>query len=289
MDRHAARHQVPGRALGARAAVWRRSRPPPRCSRPGYLRAAAAVRADRRPRGRRPAYATRSWWSPPPAPTRPVRRRSTTRTSRQPGARPRRRALARHFGQPIAAEDTDTLVTGRRRRSDAMARLAYREGVCAHLVITGKCASCATARSWSASDRPSRARHQGRRRDPDRSTSARPTVGAAPELAAHTSRVKVVGLYTPDRPERPRTGARNAYFAERRRPDRRHAARGWTRCSPRPSRTSATDPPARVDCTWRSRSAPDRSRVDQVAALRADLTAFVVVDQGRRASPSTPG
>lgn len=178
-----------------------------------------------------------------------------------------RPVLAGQFDRPIAAADTDTLVTG--SGTDAMARLAYREGVCAHLVVTGACP--ASNGEVLVSERSATINHI--------TVGKRLTVGFDPGASrrppgVHTLRVTVVGLYTPNDPTEPYWGT-NAYFAN-----------GVDPTGVTPRRTDAvftaseqdvrTDPQAIVGTHLEMLLRPATVTTDGVPRLRQDLATFTL-------------
>ncbi|MCW2642061.1 MAG: hypothetical protein JWP76_4367 [Dactylosporangium sp.] len=117
--------------------------------------------------------------------------------SRVLGGRP---AVADHLDRPTAAVDTD--ITLAPHGDPLTARLAYRDGACAHLRLTGRCP--AEAGQVALSDRSARAHGIA--------------IGAAIDIhlgsraAGHERPFQVVGLYTPKDPGEAYWG-RTVYFA----------------------------------------------------------------------------
>ncbi len=177
-----------------------------------------------------------------------------------------RPALAGHLGHPVAAADTDTLLTG--SRGAAMARLAYREGVCGHLRLEGDCATSDNQVMVSA--RSAKQTHIG---IGDRITATFDVAGrsAAPP-GARTATLTVVGLYTVIDATDPYWGA-NAYFANG--PDPTGIVPDRMDAVFTPSeRTVRTDPQADVRTHLEIPLRAGTVRTDQVSGMRADLTAF---------------
>ena len=177
-----------------------------------------------------------------------------------------RPGLARHLERPIAAADTDTLVTGAGGKS--MARLAYRQSVCTHVHIEGDCPTSDGQVLVSARSAQDTGLNIGDHLTATFGVAGRSAVPANP----HTAALTIVGLYTVTNPSDPYWGA-NAYFAN-----------GSDPTGIVPRRLDAVFTPSeqdvRTDATADVRThleialRGDTVRVDDVAGLRTDLTAF---------------
>ena len=174
--------------------------------------------------------------------------------------------LARHLNRPIAAADTDTLMTGAGGQS--MARLAYRQSVCTHVHIEGDCPTSDGQVLVSARSAQDTGLNIGDHLTATFGVAGRSAVPANP----HTAALTIVGLYTVTNPSDPYWGA-NAYFANGADPTGIVPRRMDAVFTPSEQdvRTDATaDVRTHLEIALRG----DTVRVDDVAGLRTDLTAF---------------
>jgi hypothetical protein len=177
-----------------------------------------------------------------------------------------RPGLTGHLGRPIAAADTDTLMTG--SSGAAMARLAYRESVCAHVRLQGDCPASEDQVMVSA-----RSAQDSHIDIGDHVTVTFDVVGrSSVKPSARTAVLTVVGLYTVTDPTDPYWGA-NAYFTNGADPTGIVPRRMDAVFTPS-EQVIRTDPVAEVRTHLEIGLRADSVRVDQVTGLRADLTAF---------------
>src|SRR5262249_1500511 len=111
-----------------------------------------------------------------------------------------RPAVADRLERPIAAVDTDTTLTA--RGNPLAARLAYRDGACAHLRFTGKCPT--EAGQVTISERSAKAHGIA--------VGDVVTLRQGSRTAGHEHRFQVVGLYIPKDTAEAYWG-RTVYFA----------------------------------------------------------------------------
>lgn len=171
------------------------------------------------------------------------------------GVLARHPTLARALDDPIAGVDTDTLVRG--DRDPVAARLAYRDGVCDHLTITGECPIDAGRVLISAR------------------TSADHGIGVGDLLtvrfADHTRELEVAGMYQPPEVEVPYWGG-TAYFTHGGFDPESGAPRVDAMFTVAQSDVQA-DPDAVVNLSLSYPLPPPAVRLDDVPTLRDDLAA----------------